>query len=131
MGVITAVRSMGPRHFMCLMRERTIEVEITDTVSFDKEGVRLMADIAHNHLAKPNAAFGAHRRRSWRRTDTGQPLQTEISLRADPAGAKALSRAAGVLKFADVPKHRMRNDKGTSSAAWLGLTKWLIIDREW
>jgi len=82
-----------------------------------------MADIAHITRTEPlsgriGGAAGV--------ALTPAAPANRISLRADPAGAKALSKALG-LELPMVPKTSMRNDKGRL-AAWLGPNEWLIID---
>lgn len=51
---------------------------------------------------------------------------TRVSLRADPSGATALSKALG-LELPLLPKTSARNDRGRL-VAWLGPDEWLIID---
>jgi sarcosine oxidase, subunit gamma len=61
-------------------------------------------------------------------TLTPAPPANRVSLRADPADAKALSKALG-LELPMTPKTSARNDHGRL-VAWLGPDEWLIIDEK-
>lgn len=82
-----------------------------------------MADIAHATRIEPLAgrvggAPGV--------TLMPAPPANRVSLRADPANAKALSKALGV-ELPLTPKASARNEHGRL-VAWLGPDEWLIID---
>ena len=82
-----------------------------------------MADIAHATRIEPLAgriggAAGV--------ALTPAAPANRVSLRADPADAKALSKVLG-LEFPVTPKASARNDHGRL-VAWLGPDEWLVID---
>lgn len=82
-----------------------------------------MVDIAHATRMEPLAgrAGGAAGI-----TLTPAAPARRVSLRVDPADAKALSKALG-LELPMLPKTSVRNDKGRL-AAWIGPDEWLLID---
>jgi sarcosine oxidase subunit gamma len=82
-----------------------------------------MADIAHatRHEPLAGSAGGASGV-----TLTPAAPANRVSLRADPANAKALSKVLG-LKLPMSPKTSAHNARGRL-AAWLGPDEWLIID---